>query len=222
MHMQICRKNEVISWFFFYVHSGIPGHLLGMMKYCQPVESKKIYDVLENTRRLLFTLYIPLYSPKICIQESRDESVSNALNVLFGLWMSMFARWRENRVKTSSVMSSPWSWSIITFATHETSPAESTSRFWILSSCQPQSIVLNALQNYYAPPWCIRRVFWQAPCPTPRLERCNLPSRDSDGSWCIDPTHPAHSFNRKQCDSLPACRSDPSRATDLRICGLVL
>lgn len=70
-----------------------------MMKYCQPVESKKIYDVLENTRRLLFTLYIPLYSPKICIQESRDESVSNALNVLFGLWMSMFARWRENRVK---------------------------------------------------------------------------------------------------------------------------
>lgn len=53
---------------FFYVHSRIPWHLLGMMKYCQPVESKKIYDVLENTRRLLFTLYIPLYSPKICIQ----------------------------------------------------------------------------------------------------------------------------------------------------------
>ena len=65
-------------------------------------------------------------------------------------------------------------------------------------------------------------LFWQALCPTPRLELYNLPSQDIDGSWCIDPPHPTHTFHRKQCDSLPASRCDPLRATDLRICGLVL
>ena len=63
---------------------------------------------------------------------------------------------------------------------------------------------------------------WQAPCPTPRLQYCNLPLPDSDGSWCIDFTHPAHIFTINNATPFRPVDSDPSRATDLWICGLML
>lgn len=103
--------------------------------------------------------------------------------------------------------------------------AESTSRFWIYHhvNLNPLSCyIYNISPRHRA---CFYRVFWQARCPIPRLERCNLPSRDIDGSWCIVPPHPAHSFHRKQCNSLPACRFWPlegNRFVDLRISAVII
>ena len=66
---------------------------------------------------------------------------------------------------------------------------------------------------------------WQAPCPSPLLEHCNLPSLDIDGSWCMDSPHPTHTFHRKQCYSLPAWWLWPlegNRFVDLRINAVII
>lgn len=66
---------------------------------------------------------------------------------------------------------------------------------------------LKPLGDFSAPPWSTFTVFLTSECPfdrvAPRLRRCNLLIPDSDGSWCIALPHPTHSFQRKQCDSLP-------------------